>query len=90
MDSRSMSLRDIKRSEEEEASTSGSDGLASMFSLSRSQTINEANMELVEENPQVAWKLPAISPAKVYQDLNMIHLQAITRIFVKESVRTIQ
>jgi hypothetical protein len=30
-----MSFRDIKRSEEEEASTSGQDGLESMFSLSQ-------------------------------------------------------
>jgi hypothetical protein len=86
-----MSFRDIERSEEEtEASTSGQDGLVSMFSLSRSQSINEANMEIVEENPQAAWKLPAINPSQVYKDLTMFHLQAITRIFVKESVSTIQ
>jgi len=88
MDSRSMSFKDIKRSEEDaETSTSG---LESMFSLSRSQTINQADIEIVEENPQAAWKLPSISPSQVYQDLNMFHLKAITRIFVKESVSTIQ
>jgi hypothetical protein len=85
---KSMSFREIKESElAEEASTSGHSGeensLASMFSLSRSPTINEANMEIVEENPQAAWKLPAIDPAKVYNDLSMFHLTAITRIFVK-------
>lgn len=86
-----MSFRDIKRTEEElEASTSGQEGLANMFSLSKSQSINEANMEIVEENPQATWKLPAINPSHVYKNLNMFHLQAITRIFVKESVSTIQ
>jgi isopentenyldiphosphate isomerase len=30
------------------------------------------------------------NPCQVYKDLNMFHLQAITRIFVKESVSTIQ
>jgi hypothetical protein len=61
-----------------------------MFSLSRSETINQANIEVVEENPQAAWKLPSISPSKVYQDLNMFHLKAVTRVFVKESISTIQ
>jgi hypothetical protein len=49
---KSMSFREIKESElAEEASTSGHSGeensLASMFSLSKSPTINEANMEIV-------------------------------------------
>jgi hypothetical protein len=91
MDSRSVSFRDIKNAEE--ASTSGNDSvnsLESMFSLSRSQSINHADIEEVETNPQAAWKLPAINPSKVYQDLNMFHLKAVTRVFVKESISTIQ
>jgi hypothetical protein len=61
-----------------------------MFSLSRSQSINHANIEEVETNPQAAWKLPTYNPSKVYQDLNMFHLKAVTRVFVKESISTIQ
>jgi hypothetical protein len=48
------------------------------------------DIEEVEINPQAAWKLPSISPSKVYQDLNMFHLKAVTRVVVKESVSTIQ
>jgi hypothetical protein len=83
-----MSFRELRESEE--TSTSGSDGLAGMFELSRSSTVNEANLEIVEENPQAACKLPSIDPSKVYKDLSMFHLTAITRIFFKESTSTIQ
>jgi hypothetical protein len=91
MDSRSVSFREVKNAEE--TSTSGSDpvnSLESMFSLNRTQSINHASIEEVETNPQAAWKLPPISPSKVYQDLNMFHLKAVTRVFVKESVSRIQ
>jgi hypothetical protein len=60
-----MSFKDIQKSEEAEASTFGQENsLQSMFSLSRSQSINHANIEEVEINPQAAWKLPAISSSK--------------------------
>lgn len=91
MDSRAMSFREIKNAEQ--ASTSGSDpvnSLESMFSLNRSQSINHADIEEVETNPQEAWKLPSIEPSKVYQDLSMFYLKAITRVFVKKSISTIQ
>jgi hypothetical protein len=61
-----------------------------MFSLSRSPSVNQADIEIVEENPQAAWKLPAIEPGKIYKDLSAFHLKAITRVFVKESISTIQ
>jgi hypothetical protein len=86
--SRSMSFREIR--ENEETSTSGSEGLANMFSLSRSSSTNQAEIEIIEENPQAAWKLPAIDPARIYKDLSAFHLKAITRVFVKESTSTIQ
>jgi hypothetical protein len=58
-----MSFRELRESEE--TSTSGSDGLAGMFELSRSSTVNEDKLEIVEENPQAAWKLPSIDPSYV-------------------------
>jgi hypothetical protein len=72
MDSRSMSFKDIQKSEEAEASTSGQENsLESMFSLSRSQSINHANIE-VEINPQAALKLPTINPSKVHLKIGVI------------------
>jgi hypothetical protein len=61
-----------------------------MFAYNRSQSINHASIEEVETQPQAAWKLPPISPSRVYQDLNMFHLKAVTRVIVKESVSRIQ
>ena len=64
---RSMSFREIRESEQEnEPSTSGSDALGSMFSMSRSGSVNQADLELIEESPQAAWKLPHIEPSRVY------------------------
>jgi len=91
MDSRLVSFREVKNAEE--CGTSGSDSvnsLESMFSLNRIQSINHAYLEEVEINPQAAWKLPPISPSRVYQDLTMFHLKAVTRVFFKESISTIQ
>jgi hypothetical protein len=90
MDSRSVSFTEVRNAEE--TSTSGSDhvnSLESMFSFNRTQSINHASIEEVETNPQAAWKLPPISPSRVYQDLNMFHLKAMTRVIVKESVSRI-
>jgi hypothetical protein len=88
---KSMSFREIRESEQEnEPSTSGSDALGSMFSMSRSSSVNQADFDLVEESPQAAWKLPQINPAKVYKDLTPFHLTAVTRVFVKESTSTIE
>jgi hypothetical protein len=73
MDSRSMSFKDIQKSEEAEASTSGQENsLESMFSLSRSQSINHANIEEVEINPQATLKLPTINPSKVHLKIGVI------------------
>jgi hypothetical protein len=48
-----MFFQDIQKSEEAEASTSGQENsLESMFSLSRSESINHVNIEEVEINPQ--------------------------------------
>jgi hypothetical protein len=61
-----------------------------MFAYNRSHSINYASIEEVETQPQAAWKLPPIAPSQVYQDLNMFHLKAVTRVIVKESVSRIQ
>jgi hypothetical protein len=83
---RSMSFKEVR---DVECSTSES-SLSSMFSDNHTECLNKANIEVVESQPQAAWKLPAISPNQVYNDLSMFHLRAITRVFVKESVSRIQ
>jgi hypothetical protein len=85
-----MSFRDVRNAEESTSEPDSVNSLESMFSFNRSQSINHASIEEVETNPQAAWKLPPISPSRVYQDLNMFHLKAVTRVIVKESVSRIQ
>ena len=52
------------------ASTSSST-LSNMFESSYTKTLNSTDLELVEKNPQAAWKLPSVNPIQVYADLSM-------------------
>ena len=56
-----MSFKDIKHAESL-ASTSSS-ALSDMFESSSTKTLNSADLELVEKNPQADWKLPSIKPS---------------------------
>jgi hypothetical protein len=88
---KSMSFREIQNAEEE--STSGrtsTSSLDSMFADNKLRSLNHASIEEIETQPQAAWKLPAISPSRVYNDLSMFHLKAVSRVIVKESVSRIQ
>ena len=83
-----MSFKDIKHVESL-ASTSSS-ALSDMFESSSTKTLNYVDLELVEQNPQAAWKLPTVNPSEVYADLNMFHLKAVSRVKVKEVVSEVQ
>jgi hypothetical protein len=88
---RSVSFRDIQNDEEE--STSGrtsTSSLSSMFADNNVHSLNHASIEAIEYQPQAVWKLPAISPNQVYNDLSMFHLCAVSRVIVKESVSRIR
>ena len=81
---RSVSFRDIQNVEEE--STSGrtsTSNLSSMFADNNVHSLNHASIEAIESQPQAAWKLPAISPNQVYNDLSMFHLRDVSRVIVK-------
>ena len=83
---RSLSFKEVR---DVEFNTSES-SLSSMFSDNNFECLNQANIEVVESQPQATWRLPDISPNQVYSDLSMFHLHAITRVFVKESISRIQ
>ena len=53
-----MSFKDIKHAESL-ASTSSS-SLSDMFESSSTKTLNSADLELVEQNLQAAWKLEGL------------------------------
>ena len=61
-----------------------------MFFDNNVECLNQANIEVVESQPQAAWRLPDISPNQVYSHLSMFHIRAITRVFYKESINSIQ
>ena len=83
-----MYFKDIKHVESL-ASTSSS-SLSDMFESSSTKTLNSADLELVEKNPQASWKLPSVNPSQVYADLNMFHLKVVSRVKVKEVVSKVQ
>ena len=60
-----------------------SSDLSKIFESCSTTTLNLADIELVEQNPQVAWKLPSVAPRKFYADLNMFHLKVVSRVKVK-------
>ena len=61
-----------------------------MFESSSNKTLNSADLELVEKNPQAAWKLPSVNPSQVYADLSMFHLKVVSLVKVKEVVSEVQ
>ena len=71
------------------ASTSSS-ALSDMFESSSTKTLNFADLELVEQNPQSPWKLPSVNPSQVYADLNMFHIKDVSHVKVKEVVSEVQ
>ena len=83
-----MSFKDIKHVETI-ASTSSS-ALSYMFKSCSTTTLNSADLELVEKNPQAAWKLPSVNPSHIYADLNIFHLKAVSRVKFKEVVSEVQ
>ena len=70
-----MYFKDIKHAESLESTSSFA--LSDMFESSSTKTLNSANIELVEKNPQAAWKLPSVNPSQVYADLNMFNLKDV-------------
>ena len=83
-----MSFKDTKHVES--LAPTSSSALSDMFESSSTKTLNYADLELEEKNPQAAWKLPSVNPSQVYADLNMFHLKVVSHVKVKEVVFEVQ
>ena len=83
-----MSFKDIKHAEY--LASTKSSALSDMFESSSTKTLNFVDLELVEKNPQAAWKLPSVNPSQVYADFNMFHHKAVSHVKVKEVVSKVQ
>ena len=83
-----MSFKDTKHVEA--LASASSSAFSDMFESSSTKTLNFSDLELVEKNPQAAWKLPSVNPSQVYADLNMFHLKVVNRVKVKEVVSEVQ